>query len=103
MVGQLRKEGFVVDVARDLEEARKAFFASGGHHCLLVAPDVAPGMARQVLNSLRTVDPDLPAATFGTLALDPDARTARLYAYHPSSRAGVGAFLRFLRGLPERA
>ena len=100
----LRSHGICVDVARDLTDARRAFFGAGGHDCLVVAPDVRPGLAVQVLQSLRTVDPDLPTATFG-----PDlhgrqspSRTAVLTAFHPASRAGVGALLRFLRKLSPR-
>lgn len=104
MLEQLRQGGFGVDVARTVAEARTAFFGAGGHHCLVVAPDVAPGIAGQVVHTLRAVDRDLPTATFGP-RLDSGrtpSRMAMLSAFHPSSRAGVGALLRFLRELPER-
>lgn len=104
LLQELQQAGFGVDLAKDVAEARSMFFGAGGHHCLLVAPDVAPGVAGQVLHTLRAVDPDLPLASFGPRGDAPRApcRTAQLAGYHPSSRAGIGAFLRFLRALPER-
>jgi hypothetical protein len=99
---QLEKAGFGVDVATDLTEARRAFFGSGGHHCVVVGPDVPPGLAGMVVKSLRKVDPELPAATFGPRLENVPVRTAMLAAFHPGSRAGLGALLRFLRELPER-
>lgn len=103
LLDELRSAGFGVDVASDLAAARTVFFGAGGHHCLLLGPDVPPGVAATVVASLREVDPELPAVSFGP-ALDRSvapSRTARL-RFHPSSRAGAGALLRFLRGLPER-
>ncbi|MBL8748861.1 MAG: hypothetical protein JNK78_06860 [Planctomycetes bacterium] len=101
---ELRSHGICVDIAHDLAQARRLFFGAGGHDCLVVAPDVRPGLATQVLQSLRTVDPRLPSATFG-----PDLhhkqtplRSAMLAAFHPGSRAGAGALLRFLRTLDPR-
>jgi len=104
LLAQLQRAGFGVDVATDLAEARQAFFGTGGHHCLLVGPDVAPGLAGAVVQSLRSVDPDLPTVTFGPLLQRQQGRrsTVMLTGFHPSSRAGVGALLRFLRELPER-
>jgi hypothetical protein len=104
LLRQLRDEGFSVDVATSLADARQLFFGAGGHDCLVLAPDVRPGLARDVLQSLRTVDPELPTATFGPdvrRAISP-SRTAMLAAFHPSSRAGAGALLRFLRALRGR-
>lgn len=104
LLRRLRSAGISVDTATDLAEARQAFFGTGGHHCLLVGPDVPPGLAGSVLTSLRGVDPELPAAVFGTGVARAGARsrTAILAGFHPGSRAGVGAVLRFLRELPER-
>lgn len=104
LLQQLRRAGFGVDLAGDVGEARAAFFGAGGHHCLLIAPDVAPGLAVQILQTLRAVDPELPLASFGPRfdVGKASLRTALLAAFHPSSRAGIGAFLRFLRELPER-
>lgn len=104
LVLQLRSQGFHVDTAHDLADARALFFGAGGHDCLVVAHDVRPGVAAAVLQSLRSVDPDLPTATFGP---DPaprtsSGRTARLSGFHPGSRAGVGALVRFLRNLTPR-
>ena len=104
LLRRLRAAGIGVDTAEDLAGARRAFFGTGGHHCLLVGPDVAPGVAGSVLTSLRGVDPDLPAAVFGAGITRNGARskTAILTGFHPGSRAGVGAVLRFLRELPDR-
>lgn len=104
LLAGLAAEGITVDVARDAAAARTAFFASGGHDCLVIAPDVRPGLARAIAASLRTVDPALPLASFGPPIGTPDrpAFEARLGAYHPGSRAGLGALLRFLRGLTRR-
>ena len=89
---------------RLLAAARRLFFGAGGHDCLIVAPDVRPGLAAQVLQSLRTVDPELPTATFGPVVrrADSPTRTAMLAGFHPSSRAGAGALLRFLGALRLR-
>lgn len=101
LLAGLAAHGIAVDVARDAAEARAAFFASGGHDCLVVAPDVRPGLARAVAATLRTVDPALSLASFGPTLSAPErgTREARLAAYHPGSRAGLGALLRFLRGM----
>lgn len=104
LVLHLRSQGFHVDTVRDLAGARASFFGAGGHDCLVVAHDVRPGVATAVLQSLRTVDPDLPTATFGPDPgpRRPNRRTARLSGFHPGSRAGVGALVRFLRSLSPR-
>ena len=103
LIAQLRETGFNVDTAHDLESARKLFFGSGGHHCVVMGPDVTPGTAGAVVDSLREVDPELPAVTFGPRLCRETApsRTTTL-VFHPGSRAGVGALLRFLQNLPER-
>lgn len=103
LLQQLTAAGIRVDVASDLASARRLFFGAGGHDCVVVAPDVRPGLASQVLQSLRTVDPELPAATFGRPhGTARPTRTANLAGFHPSSRAGTGALLRFLRALDVR-
>ena len=101
LLRELHAQGFAVDVANDLTSARRLFFGAGGHDCLVVAPDVRPGLAVRVLQSLRTVDPLLPSATFGPDLRQHEAptRTVMLAGFHPSSRAGTGALLRFLRAL----
>jgi hypothetical protein len=103
LLGQLRAHGFGVDIARDLGSARSLFFGSGGHHCLVVGPDVAPGLAGAIVESLREVDPELPMLTFATAPgrTVANSRTTAV-GFHPGSRAGAVALLRFLRGLPER-
>lgn len=100
LLAALRDEGLCVDVVEDLPMARTSFFGTGGHDCLIIGPDVRPGLAQQVARSLGTVDPELAMATFGP-ALDGRSavRTARLSGFHPGSRAGQGALLRFLRAL----
>lgn len=103
LLAQLVRAGFGVDVANGLGEARTAFFGAGGVHCVLVGPDVAPGMADRVIASLRSVDPDLPAVTFGPKVQKGKVGMTAVLGFHPGSRAGVGALLRFLRALPERA
>ncbi|HEX5053829.1 MAG TPA: hypothetical protein VFZ65_18770 [Planctomycetota bacterium] len=97
----LQAQGITVDVAVDLAGARRLFFGAGGHDCLVVGPDVRPGLAARVLESLRTVDPHLSTATFGPDLRQQAAplRSARLAGFHPGSRAGAGALLRFLRTL----
>jgi hypothetical protein len=101
---ELRSQGIRVDVARDLAGARVLFFGAGGHDCLVVAHDVRPALATRVLQSLRTVDPGLPTATFGPdlRRNESPTRTAMLASFHPGSRAGAGALLRFLRALSPR-
>lgn len=103
LIGQLTEHGFAVDTARDLDAARQAFFGSGGHHCVVFGPDVAPGIAGAIVDSLREVDPELPALTYGP-DLPQKAQESRTAAvsFHPGSRAGAVALIRFLRGLPER-
>ncbi|MCB9877057.1 MAG: hypothetical protein H6835_05580 [Planctomycetes bacterium] len=100
----LRQAGLQVDAVRNLADARSTFFGAGGHDCLVIGPDVAPGLASRVAASLASVDPALALATFGPKLGDSRAaaRTARLGAFHPSSRAGQGALLRFLRSLSRR-
>ncbi|MBZ0150802.1 MAG: hypothetical protein K8J09_04660 [Planctomycetes bacterium] len=104
LLTHLRSLGITVDVASGLAEARRLFFGAGGHDCLVVGPDVRPAIASRVLASLRTVDPELATATFGPEVSRDRAptRTAVLAGFHPSSRAGQGALLRFLRTLRLR-
>ena len=101
LVAHLVELGMQVDTVVDLEAARASFFGSGGHDCLVVAPDVRPSLAHKVVHSLRAVDPRLATATFGPELAKGRAvsRTARLGGLHPSSRAGQGALVRFLRNL----
>jgi hypothetical protein len=102
LLRSLREGGFHIDVACDLGSARQVFFAAGGHDCIVIGPDVAPGIADAVVGSLREVDPELPAVTYGReLGKTKQARTATLHL-HPGSRAGAGALLRFLHELPEK-
>lgn len=96
--------GMQIDVAADLPSAHAAFFRAGGHDCLVIGPNVRPGIAQHVFRSLRSIDPDLATASFG--ARSPNhprpTRWAGLGAFHPGSRAGTGALLRFLRSLTPR-
>ncbi len=104
LLAHLQHLGMQVDVASDVATARALFFGAGGHDCLVVGPGVRPGVVSQVTRALRVVDPELAMATFGP-ALDAGARPARsamLAAFHPSSRAGTGALVRFLRAVRLR-
>ncbi|MGC6487461.1 MAG: hypothetical protein ACON4Z_07440 [Planctomycetota bacterium] len=93
----LEREAVPVDVATALADARATFYRAGGHGCLVIGPDVTPGVARQVATALRGLDPQLAVATFGpALRHLGGRRVAHLQAYHPGSRAGQGALLRFL-------
>lgn len=103
LLTQLRQLGMQVDVASGLAEARTAFFGSGGHDCLVIGPDVRPGIAARVAASLRAVDPDLPLACFQAQPARTERRAGdAVLAFHPSSRAGTGALLRFLQALRLR-
>ena len=104
LLDSLREHDFAVDVANDLMTAQRLFFGAGGHDCLVLGPDVAPGTAQRVLASLRSVDPRLATATFGPEVekAGGESRTAVLSGFHPGSRAGAGALLRFLTGLAHR-
>ena len=100
LLAALRLEGVHIDACSDLHGARSSFLQNGGHNCLVVGPDVAPGIANKVAQTLGAVDPDLAMATFGPQLIDrPVVRTKKLSGFHPSSRAGQGALLRFLRSL----
>jgi hypothetical protein len=104
LLSHLHGLGHAIDVVVDLAGARTSFFSSGGHDCLVIAPDVRPGLASQVVQSLRAVDPELPMATFGP-GLNGEPKPSRLTvlaAFHPGSRAGTGAFLRFLGSVRAR-
>lgn len=103
LLAQLQQAGFTVDVANDLAEARRTFFQAGGHDCVVLGPDLRPGLARDAVRSLLGLDPDLALATFGPeLHKQRPAHQAVLSSLHPSSRAGTGALLRFLRHLRPR-
>jgi hypothetical protein len=105
LLALLRRNGCDVDVVADLEAACGAFCGVGGHQILLVGPDVPEAVAQQVVRALRQVDPGLPAASFGPRwsACPGPAPNAVLAGLHPSSRAGAGALLRWMRGLRERS
>ncbi|MFY9342651.1 MAG: hypothetical protein WAT39_09190 [Planctomycetota bacterium] len=103
LLAQLRGLGMHVDTAQGGADARTTFFAAGGCDCLVIAPDVRPGVAKAVLQALRCLDPELALASFCS-SPDPGHRSLQvsLASYHPSSRAGTGALLRFLRTLRLR-
>lgn len=103
LIGSLRQNGCAVDLCRDLATARAAFLAAGGHQLLLIGPDVAQHLAESVTRELRQIDPALAAVTFGPRCAGADrpSRSAALTGLHPSSRAGHGALLRWIRGLSE--
>ena len=91
----LRQRGAKVDVAADLAGALAAFEHRGGHSVLLLAPDLAPGVARKLLESLRAIDPGLRVLVYGHDTVG-DAGVERLPQFHPSSRAGIVTALRAL-------
>jgi hypothetical protein len=100
LLSALRQEGVHVDSVDSLQAARSAFLNAGGHGYLIIGPDVPPGIAKKVAHSLAKIDPNLAMATFGPqLNGRSTLRTAKLAGFHPSSRAGQGALLRFLRSL----
>ena len=100
LLNLLREQGLQVDTVDGLAKARTSFFGAGGHDCLIIGPDVKPGVAIRVANSLRAVAPELAMATFGPeLSNRSVMRTAHLGSLHPSSRAGQGALMRFLNSL----
>ena len=101
LLADLRQRELRVDVAADLIDARRAFLAGGGHRLLVLAPDLAPGAARSVFDSLRAVDPALEVVAFGRdiLREHRDPRLARAHSLHPDSRAGIGVVLKALRRL----
>ena len=98
LLAALREQAIRVDVATSLMDARRVFFGAGGHDCLVLGPDVAPGLASKVVHSLRAVDPELPTASFGPDVREDAScsRTVALDGYHPGCRAGAGPMMRFL-------
>jgi hypothetical protein len=103
-LAHLREAGMPVDVVHDAAGARGSFFASGGQDCLVIGPEVQPALATAVAATLQAVDPGLSVANFGPpLGVGArSTRVARLHGFHPASRAGIGALLRFLRALERR-
>ncbi len=97
----LEQQGIAIDLACSAAQARDLFLDRGGHRLLVVGPDVGQGMAQQVLNALRSADPQLPVVVFGQGCFRSNAPhgLTRIPDFHPSSRAGIGAMLRILHGL----
>lgn len=100
LLAELQQHQIYADAVGSIESAREAFLAAGGHGLVVVAPDVVPGVARRVVDSLRAIDPHLAVLIFGRGQLRhlKDARTTRADGFHPTSRAGVGAVLKAVRG-----
>jgi hypothetical protein len=97
----LLEAGFRWTRAATLADAQAAFLAMGGQDGLIIAPDASPSVAEQVVLSLRRLDPRLPVLVFGRDLLrgcTALGRVHRLPEYHPASRAGVGAVLKWARG-----
>jgi len=97
----MEQQGVAIDIACSTAQARDLFLDRGGHRLLVVGPDVGQGMAQQVLKALRSADPQLPVVVFGPgcfRSRQPDGLT-RIPDFHPSSRAGIGALMKVLRGL----
>ncbi len=97
----MEQQGIAIDIARSAEEARDLFLDRGGHRLLVLGPDVGQGMAQQVLNALRSADPELPVVAFGPgcFRSNPPDGLTRIPDFHPSSRAGIGALMKVLHGL----
>lgn len=95
----LGRIGVAVDVVRNREHALQRFQERGGHGLLVLGPDLSPALAREIVHSLRSVDPELRVVVFGTELLrgEEQAGWTRLAAYHPGSRAAAGAVLRLVR------
>lgn len=96
----LGREGVAVDVVRDRDRALERFLERGGHGLLVLGPDLTPALAREIVRSLRSVDPELRVVVFGPELLRGEEQPGwtRLAAYHPASRAAAGAVLRLARG-----
>lgn len=95
--------GHGFDVTRSRGEALARFFATGGHDALLLAPDVAPGMAWALAAAIVDMDPDIPVVAFGTqLARSPNRlpQATMVTDHHPDSRAGEAAVLHALGVTP---
>ncbi len=96
----LEQEGIAIDIASSATQARDLFLDRGGHRLLVVGPDTGNGMAQQVAHVLRSVDPQLPVVAFGaSFRGTPMKGLTRIPDFHPSSRAGIGAVLKVIRGL----
>lgn len=92
----LRLRGHRLDLVLDLEDARARFLARGGHQILLIAQDVAPGIAAAVVGALREIASDLRVLAFGADTIGRQ-KVERLPAFHPSARAGIVAVLHALQ------
>ncbi|MCA8957640.1 MAG: hypothetical protein KDC87_16310 [Planctomycetes bacterium] len=91
----LRAQGHRVDSARVLAEARGMFLECGGHDGLVIPGDVPARLAREVVRSLRAIDPSLRVVAFGEqLGRSVAGSVHRVRGLHPASRAGVGAILK---------
>ncbi|MHC4815073.1 MAG: hypothetical protein ACYTGW_20875 [Planctomycetota bacterium] len=97
----LEQQGIAIDIAGSATQARTLFLDRGGHRLLVVGPDAGQGMAQQVVNMLRSVDPQLPVVAFGADSFRDTQPQGlmRIPDFHPSSRAGIGAVLKAIRSL----
>lgn len=101
MLSALHDQSIRGEHVQDVVAARAAFSACGGHRLLVVAPDVTPGAAAEVVDSLRAVDPGLVVALYGNDHLRGRdlERVHRFGSYHLRSRAGIGALLKLLSSM----
>ena len=96
----LEQEGIAIDIASSAAQARDLFLDRGGHRLLVVGPDTCNVMAQQLARVLRSVDPQLPVVAFGASFRGTTMKgLTRIPDFHPSSRAGIGAVLKVIRGL----
>ena len=93
LCGSLDAVGFGSDPATDIAGAQGSFLERGGHALLVIAPDVSTGTARELVETLRSVDADLTVIVFGEATLRGAAvpHLHRIKSFHPDSRAGIGA------------
>ncbi len=95
----LRNSGLLVDVTHDLREVRDAFFRRGGHDLIVIGPDLPDALSRATAETLGAIDDAVQIVVFGDRL--PDTRRAtRVTAFHPGSRAALGAVLRQILPIP---
>ncbi len=95
----LEREGIRLEIVANLNEVRQSFFRSGGHKMLILGPDLSPALARAAVDSLHGLDPSLDIVIFGLELTRHEflGHITRVPAFHPSSRAGVGAILKVMK------
>lgn len=85
-----------IEIVHDVPDALRAFQDRGGHDALVLAPDVAPAIANEAMERLRSVDARLVVIVFGRNLLLHQKRVLRLGGHLPNTRAGAFALWRGL-------